>query len=80
MKSIFLRFLDELEVQYTTQYATSTHDEHPYKNTIYGLSSMLDKYNISNVSYTLNDKEDNIVTDPIDWSEKSCLDEYENYI
>ena len=23
---------------------------------------------------------DNIVTDPIDWSEKSCLDEYENYI
>ncbi|MBR2606352.1 MAG: thioredoxin domain-containing protein [Bacteroidaceae bacterium] len=58
MKSIFLRFLDELEVQYTTQYATSTHDEHPYKNTIYGLSSMLDKYNISNVSYTLNDKEE----------------------
>ncbi|MBE6304140.1 MAG: hypothetical protein E7089_09470, partial [Bacteroidales bacterium] len=58
MKSIFLRFLDELEVEYTTQYATSTHDEHPYKSTIYGLSSMLDKYNISNVSYTLNDKEE----------------------
>ncbi|MBE6303261.1 MAG: hypothetical protein E7089_04935, partial [Bacteroidales bacterium] len=58
MKPIFLRFLDELEVEYTTQYATSTHDEHPYKNTIYGLSSMLDKYNISNVSYTLNDKEE----------------------
>ena len=58
MKPIFLRFLDELEVQYTTQYATSTHDEHPYKHTIYGLSSMLDKYSVSNVALNLNDKEE----------------------
>ncbi|MBR2606648.1 MAG: thioredoxin domain-containing protein [Bacteroidaceae bacterium] len=58
MKPIFLRFLDELEVEYTTQYATSTHDEHPYKNTIYGLSSMLNKYNISNIALNLNDKEE----------------------
>ncbi|MBQ5663139.1 MAG: hypothetical protein IIV19_01775, partial [Bacteroidaceae bacterium] len=58
MKPIFLRFLDELEVEYTTQYATSTHDEHPYKNTIYGLSSMLDKYNIPNIALNLNDKEE----------------------
>ena len=58
MKPIFLRFLDELEIKYTKQYATSTHDEHPYKHTIYGLSSMLDKYKISNVSYNLNDKEE----------------------
>lgn len=58
MKPIFLRFLDELEVEYTEQYATSTHDEHPYKNTIYGLSSMLDKYKISNASYNLNNKEE----------------------
>lgn len=58
MSSVFLRFLDELEVKYTKQYATSTYDEHPYKNTIYGLSSMLDKYGIPNVSYNLNDKEE----------------------
>ena len=64
MKPIFLRFLDELEVQYTTQYATSTHDEHPYKHTIYGLSSMLDKYSVSNVALNLNDKEELLKLQP----------------
>lgn len=58
MKPIFLRFLDELEVQYTKHYAISTYDEHPYKHTIYGLSSMLDKYSVSNVALNLNDKEE----------------------
>ena len=64
MKPIFLRFLDELEVQYTTQYATSTHDEHPYKHTIYGLSSMLDKYSVFNVALNLNDKEEFLKLQP----------------
>ena len=58
MKPIFLRFLDELEVQYTKHYAISTYDEHPYTHTIYGLSSMLDKYSVSNVALNLNDKEE----------------------
>ena len=40
------------------QYTTFTHDEHSYKHKIYGLSSMLDKYSVSNVALNLNDKEE----------------------
>lgn len=54
--NIFVDFLNRLGVRHTS-YANKLYDNHPYKNTLYGISNLLWKYNIDNEGIRI-DKED----------------------
>lgn len=40
-KNIFVMFLKMLNVKYTNNFSSKYFEEHPYKNSLYGLSKML---------------------------------------
>lgn len=49
MNDVFSVFLTELGVKHTT-YSNALYKQHPYRDTLYGISAALEKYNIPNVS------------------------------
>ena len=51
-------YLNLLQVQYTSHYASKLYYEHPYYNSLFGISQMLFVYNIENTAIELNKKED----------------------
>ena len=51
-------YLNLLQVQYTSHYASKLYYEHPYYNSLFGISQMLFVYNIDNTAIELNKKED----------------------
>lgn len=52
-QNIFSSFLKELGVKFTS-YADKAYESHPYKNTLYGISDLLTKYNIENNGIRVN--------------------------
>lgn len=56
MKNILETFLESLEVRYTKEYADSLYLEHPYRNNMYGLKQMLNKYNIKTLGVCIESK------------------------
>lgn len=56
-------FLNLLQVQYTSHYASKLYYEHPYYNSLFGISQMLFVYNIDNTAIELNKKEDILLLD-----------------
>ena len=57
MYNIFSEFLKELNVAFVTSYANDYYNNHPYKNTLYGISDLLYKYNIPNVGVKVDNCE-----------------------
>lgn len=55
--SIFTDILKILKVPHTFNYSKILYDEHPYKDSLYGLSTLLDKYMIQNSGYFVENKE-----------------------
>lgn len=55
--SILSDFLDLLRIKYTRTYSNKLYNEHPYKFSLYGLSKMLDVYNIQNIAIKIENKE-----------------------
>lgn len=49
------RFLKELGIKYTSDYAEMLYQRNPYKFTLYGLSIMLSKFNIPNEALRIED-------------------------
>lgn len=54
--NIFVELLNCLNIKYTLKNAQKLYQMHPYRNNLYGLSLMLDLYNIKNVSVKITDK------------------------
>lgn len=48
MDNLFVRYLDLLGVKHTKMYATELYRSNPDKHNLYGLSSLLDKYQVDN--------------------------------
>lgn len=57
MKTILSVFLREMHIPFTTKYADTTFTEHPYRDSMYGLSSMLSGYKIKNMGIHVDDKD-----------------------
>ncbi len=55
--TLFTRFLELLAVKHTARYSNQLYREHPYKDTLFGLSDMLDHYRIKNKGIQVPDKE-----------------------
>ena len=60
-KNIFVMFLKVLNVKYTNDFSSKYFEEHPYKNSLYGLSKMLTVYGIDNVALRFDQKENSQV-------------------
>lgn len=56
--NLFTSYLDELGVPYTQNYSNRLVNSHPYKNTMYGISTMLRDYNVPNEGYSIQKKTD----------------------
>lgn len=54
MDDIFIRYLKFLGVKYTKKYAKELCESNPNKNNLYGLSSLLDKYQVDNEGLLLD--------------------------
>lgn len=54
--NILLRTLRHLKVPHTTTYVNMTYEEHPYRNTLYGLSRMLETFHVENQGIRVSDK------------------------
>jgi thiol-disulfide isomerase/thioredoxin len=54
--NIFTTLLKELDVKHTKSFSDKYYNEHPYKNTLYGLSKMLSYYNVENQGIKAKDK------------------------
>ena len=54
--NIFVSLLETLNVKYTKWYSSKYYSEHPYKNSLYGLSKILFDYNIENKGGVIKDK------------------------
>ena len=57
MNNSLITILRALHVKYTYYYANKIYSRHPFKDTLYGLSKMLDEYNISNASFIIKEPE-----------------------
>lgn len=55
--NIFVSLLRELGVPHTRRFATSLYEEHPYKNTLYGLTKLLSLYGVANKAFRIADKQ-----------------------
>lgn len=55
--SIFSRFLSELGTPHTKKYTDKVYREHPYKNSLYGLSSLLTRYHIASSAVRYDNKD-----------------------
>lgn len=53
MKNVFTRFLQALDVPHTVACSDRYYREHPYKNSLYGLSRMLSDYGVDNLALRL---------------------------
>ena len=59
MKSnILIELLDVLNVKYTFRTAQNLYMEHPYRNTLYGISDMLNFYKVENVAIRVENIDD----------------------
>lgn len=56
-QNVFVSFLEELQVKHTRLFSNRYYEEHPYKNTLYGLSCMLSNYHIENESLHVKEKQ-----------------------
>ena len=56
--NIVASVLDELKVKHTFTFSNKYYNEHPYKNSLYGLSKILSDYQIENQGVRIKDKED----------------------
>ncbi|MCC8198069.1 MAG: hypothetical protein LIP06_05685 [Tannerellaceae bacterium] len=56
--NIFVSFLKALGVKYTSSYANCFFNEHPYKYTLFGISRMLDAYQIESVTIQIEEEKD----------------------
>lgn len=54
--NIFISFLELLGVKHRVSYSSRFFNEHPYKYSLYGLSSMLMDYGIDNAGVKITDK------------------------
>lgn len=54
---IFTSFLFYLEAKHTKSFSSRFYKEHPYKDSLYGISKMLSEYGIDNVGFVVDDKE-----------------------
>ena len=56
--NIIINLLSSLNIKYTKSYTSQHYNEHPHKYNLYGISSILDHYNIENVGIKLTNKSD----------------------
>lgn len=56
-KNILTSTLSRLKVKYTDSYANKLFNEHPHKYNLYGISSMLSTYKVSNI-YIISGKDE----------------------
>lgn len=63
-KGVLQSFLYNLGVSYTKTYLKNNYTTHPYKDSLYGLSSILDNYKIWNQGYRLNNVDEIINLSP----------------
>ena len=56
-KNIFVNILNILKIRHTESFSNRLFNEHPYKNTLYGLSKMLSDYRIENKGLRIVDKD-----------------------
>lgn len=61
--TIFTSFLNELKVPHTKEYSDKFFNEHPYNDTLYGLSKLLRDYHIPNNGYKFEGNKDSIVNE-----------------
>lgn len=54
--NLFTVLLKRLHIRHTAAYSTKLYEEHPYRNTLYGLSSLLSKYHVTNQGLRITDK------------------------
>ena len=54
--NILLRTLQCLKVPHTATYAKKLFEEHPYKDSLYGLSRMLEMYKVTSQGIKVSDK------------------------
>lgn len=57
-RNIITNILNLLDIKYTKEYANRYFSEHPYKYTMYGISSILNHYGIQNSGLKISKKED----------------------
>lgn len=57
--NVLISILDVLNVKYTTAYAEKLFNEHPHNNNLFGLSDMLNAYNIENTGIRIENTKDN---------------------
>lgn len=57
MKNILEQFLDAIEVPFTRIFADKLYNEHPHRNNMYGLKSMLDVYGVNTVGVRIESKD-----------------------
>ena len=50
-------FLKELNIKHTNSYSSSLFEEHPNKYNLYGISQMLNLYNIPNIGIKVENKD-----------------------
>ncbi len=55
--NILIEFLRNLKVRYTFEYTSKLYKEHPHRNNLYGLSSILSLYGIENHGIQIKNKE-----------------------
>lgn len=56
--NIFVSFLRILNVKHTKLFSNKRFNEHPYKYSLFGISSMLTEYGIGNIGLKIENKED----------------------
>lgn len=57
--NVLISILDVLNVKYTNAYAEKLFNEHPHNNNLFGLSDMLNAYNIENTGIQIENTKDN---------------------
>ena len=55
--NILSHYLSLLKIKHTKSYVNKKYNEHPYKDSFFGLSMMLDEYGITNEGYHINNTE-----------------------
>lgn len=58
-------FLKELNIKHTNSYSSSLFEEHPNKYNLYGISQMLNLYNIPNIGIKVENKDLNSLELPV---------------
>ena len=64
MDNIFISFLKSMHIKHTSYYANRLYNNHPHKYNLYGLSKMLELYNIPNLALKITDLDLNTINTP----------------